>query len=133
MPYIITTIPETWISQIDRAANIARAESISVRAAATAGTFSRTRLLNLRDLLDRLLSVIDDVLALPVFMQTLIRDQIRNRVDDPTYDVTAEFLAMKSGGEALRDWIEANYPVAADGGQSTYDIDFITVFRSLST
>lgn len=123
MAYIITTIPEDWIGKIDRDASVSRAESISVRAVATAGEFNRTRLLNVRDLLERLLGTIDSVLALPLYMRDLIRDQIRDRVDDPLYDVNVEFLAMKAAAETLRDWIEANYPTAADGGQSTYDID----------
>jgi len=132
MAYIITTIPEVWIGQIDRAASTAKNEAITVRASATAGTFNRTRLLNLRDLLERLLTVIEDVLALPTHMQALIRDQIRDRVDDPAYDVNAEFLAMQSADEDLRDWIESNYPVHTDGGQSTLDINGVHLTFTLT-
>lgn len=122
MAYIITTIPETWITKIDRGAIRSKTLATEIRVVATAGEFTRDRLLMLRDQLNGFLGVLSDVLDLPSYMRTLIRDQIRDRVNDPVYDVNTEFLAMQSGAEDLRDWIESNYPVHSDGGQSTFDI-----------
>ena len=122
MAYIISSAPDVYIATLDRHARTARNEAVSVRAAST-GTFNRNRLLNLRDLLDRLLLQITDILALPSYMQLLIRDRIRENLDDATYDAAAELTAMQTEAQSLVAWIEANYPVHTDGGQSTYDID----------
>ncbi|MBT8440236.1 MAG: hypothetical protein KJO69_05455 [Gammaproteobacteria bacterium] len=122
MAYIITTAALDYISVLDRHAATSKNEAVSVRSVA-ATTFQRNRLLNLRDLLDRLLSHIDILLALPAYMKDLIIAEIRERVNDPTYDVAAEFLSMQAEAQTLNTWIENNYPVHSDGGQSTYDID----------
>lgn len=37
----------------------------------------------------------------------------RDQEDDPTYDVAAEFTAMRSQVQACRDWIIANFPTGA--------------------
>ena len=68
MAYVTTTIPEDWVGKLDRAASTARNNAATIRALATAGEFNRTQLINLRELVIRLISVIDEIQALPTYM-----------------------------------------------------------------
>ncbi len=82
----------------------------------------------MRDAIDRW----DSAAGLPG-MQQYARDQ----EDDQTYDVVAEFLAMRGAAANCRDWVVNNFPTS--GGfiqKDTYEADgniTVRVFSSVET
>lgn len=98
-----------------KAYNRAQNEALRVKSFATsannalaAGAVSANAVIQIMSSMKSSIEVWDTVSALPGLVQ-----YARDQEDDQTYDVVAEFLAMKAAAEAVRDWVINNFPTAA--------------------
>ena len=95
----------------------AQNESIRVKAFATqarnaliAGNISANAVIQIMSNLKSTIEVWDSVSSL-----SGIAAYARDQEDDQTYNVVAEFLAMRNGAVAVRDWVITNFPKSAGG------------------
>lgn len=78
------------------------------RAALLAGSVSANAVIQIMTNLKSSIEVWDSVSSLPGIAQ-----YARDQEDDQTYDVVAEFLAMRTQAVAARDWVITNFPKSA--------------------
>lgn len=106
-----------------------KAFSTSARDALLAGAVSANAVLQIMSTMKSSIEVWDAVSSLPGLVQ-FAKDQ----ENDQTYDVVAEFLAMRNAAVAVRDWIITNFPVA--GGfiqKDTLELDGAITVRQFTT
>ena len=87
-----------------------KAFSTAARNALLAGNVSANAVIQIMTNLKSSVEVWDTVSALPGIAQ-----YARDQEDDQTYDVVAEFLAMRNAAVACVDWVFDNFPKAPSG------------------
>jgi hypothetical protein len=87
-----------------------RSYSVSAQAALAAGNVSANAVIQALTTLTGSIAVFDEVTALPG-----IAAYAQNEENDPTYDVAAEYTAMRTEAIGARDWILTNFPTAVSG------------------
>lgn len=118
-----------------KAYNKAQSESIRVKAFAAqarsaliAGSVSANAVIQIMTNLKSSIEVWDTVSGLPGIGQ-----YAKDQEDDQTYDVVAEFNAMRTEAVAARDWVITNFP--ASGGfiqKDTLELDGAITVRQFT-
>ncbi len=122
---------------LSKAYQRAQTEAIRVKAFATqarnallAGTVSANAIIQIMSNLKSTVEVWDSVSSVPGIAQ-----YARDQEDDQTYDVVAEFTAMRAEAVASRDWIITNFPTSAGGfiEKDTLEADGAITVRQFTT
>lgn len=111
-------------TSLNRTALRLRAQVKEVRDKAVAGPVVRQTLLELQRYLDDGYDRFAAIGSLPQADRDALVAYARDQFNDPALDVVGEFVAMRDGALALRDWINANFPRdAVTGAVLTVTVD----------
>ena len=110
-----------------------RAKNYSSQASAqlAGGTVSANAVIQVMTQMKSFIEEFDSVSSVPGIAQ-----YARDQEDDQSYDVVAEFVAMRVAAVSARDWVINNFPVSNPGGfieKDTLEADGAITVRTFSS